>query len=188
MNRRGQIFSGILVLITLLMCGISIGVYWIQQERVQSSLVSPLAVLELRDNNAVFEMREKALILESLNKVGSDFGSDEFLEDFRKEFLSGVDEDMKDFIFWSWSNKDGERIRDRSSMDSFLKNVVYGKDGFSWDSSSVMRIKRGEIEKSFEMRALNVSKTNFAVDARVVFSKEYLIKKRGGKFFMEDVE
>ncbi len=186
MNKKGQIFSGILVLITLLMCGISIGVYWIQQEKVQSSLISPLVVLELRDSKDIFEMREQELMLSSLERIDSDFGSDEFLEKFREEFISGISKDMKDFIFWDWS-VNGEKVKDRRLMEDFLKNSLYRKSGFSWDSSSVMRVKRGEMEKSFEIRALDVFKINFAVDSEFVFSKEYLIKKKGSEFFIEEV-
>ena len=187
MNKRGQVFSGILVLITLFMCGLSIWMYLIQQETVQSSLVSPLAVLELRDNKSVFEMRENELILDSLKKVDSDFGSDEFLEDFREEFILGINSEMRDFVFLNLVIVDGKSV-DVGARDSFLKNVVYRKDGFSWEGSSRIKFERGEIEKKFEMRALEVGETNFAVNADFVFDREYLISKVGNKFVAEVVE
>ena len=185
MNNKGQVFSGILVLITLFMCGLSIGVYMHQQDNVQSSLVSPLAILELRDAKDVFEMREKELILSSLESVDSDFGSEEFLSEFRDTFILGVSEDMEKFIFSDWSIN-GRIVEDETLRDTFLKNVIYGEGAFVWEGSSSISFKRGKIEKVFEMRALDVAKTNFAVDFAGEFERKYLISKKSGKFFVEE--
>jgi len=184
-GKRGQIFSGILVLITLLMCALFIGIYMKQQGAVQSSLVSPLAVLEVRDNLTVFEMRERDLILESLDSVSSDFGSDEFLREFRAKFISGIDSDMKFFIF---SNlfREGKMVGDDVLVDNFLENIVYS-DEPNYVDSSEMRFKRDEIGKAFELKALKMEDTNFVVDFEFNFSAEYSIKKVGGKFLVERV-
>ena len=49
MNNRGQVFAGILVLITLFLCGVVVALYWVEQGNVNNSLVSPRAVFEMRD-------------------------------------------------------------------------------------------------------------------------------------------
>jgi hypothetical protein len=178
-NKRGQIFSGILVLITLLMCGISIMVYLNQQEEVQSSLVSPLAVLELRDSKVIFEMSERELILNSLDSVSSDFGSDEFLSELRDSVVLGLSPEMRDFIFSDFAFN-GEIVKGDFNRDDFLRNIVYGERSFVYDGSSGVRFKRGNIEKSFELEALNISKNNFVVGVDFVFSDEYLFRRFGG--------
>jgi len=186
-NKRGQIFSGILVLITVAMCLLSIGIYLEQQRGVQSSLVSPLVVLEVRDNLTVFEMREKELIESSLKGVDVDFGSDEFLKEFRDGFVSGLDSDMKDFIFSDLTWKGDALERGTFNEDAFLKNVVY-KLGLSSIDSSKMTFGRGKIGKALELRALNVSEVNFAVDFSFDFDREYLIRKVGRNYIVEAVE
>lgn len=184
MNKRGQIFSGILVLITVSMCLLSIGIYLKQQGDVQSSLVSPLVVLEVRDDLDIFELRERELIVESLESVDSDFGDDEFLREFRSEFFSGFSEEMREFVFsnLSWN---GEVMRRGSfDEDAFLKNIVYGARLSRIDSSEMV-FGRGKIGKSFELRALDLTKTNFVVDFDFDFEREYLVSKRGGKYKVE---
>jgi len=188
-NKRGQIFSGILVLITVAMCLLSIGIYLEQQRGVQSSLVSPLVVLEVRDNLTVFEMREKELILSSLDSVDVDFGSDEFLDEFRDEFVSGLKQDskMKDFIFSDLVWKGDKLKRGSFNEDAFLGNVVYGSALSSIDSSKIT-FGRGKIGKALELRALNVSQVNFAVDFSFDFDREYLIRKVGRGYVVEAVK
>ena len=51
-----------------------------------------------------------------------------------------------------------------------------------------MRFGRGRIGKTFELRALDVAKTNFAVDFSFEFEREYLIRKVGGDYVVEVVE
>lgn len=183
MGKRGQVFSGILVLITLLMCGISVVIYLNQQDNVQSSLVSPLAVLEVRDSLTIFEIREKELILESLNKVEAEFGSEEFLEEFREEFILSISDNdkMKDFIFSNLTWKGDVLNRGSFNEDAFLGNVVYDRRLSRIDSSEMV-FGRGKIGKSFELRVLNNEDVNFPVDVEFEFEKEYLINRRGGSF------
>lgn len=186
-GKRGQIFSGILVLITVAMCLLSIGVYLKQQGEVQSSLVSPLVVLEVRDDLTVFEMREMELIKETLSNANSDFGSENFLREFRSEFLRGVRKsDMEDFIFWKLT-LNGNVMQDNLARDTFLSNVVYNEALSSIDSSKMV-FGRARIGKAFGLRAINTSKTNFAVDFSFDFEREYLITKRCGNFVVEVVE
>ncbi|MCK4649776.1 hypothetical protein KAT36_00950 [Candidatus Pacearchaeota archaeon] len=183
MGKRGQFFSFLLVLITLAMCGTSVGIYMIQQEGVQSSLVSPLVVLEVRDAKDVFEMREVELIEMSLRNMQSEFGTDEFLDEFRGVFISGISDEMKNFIFSNLTWK-GEVVKREDIEDVFLENVVYN-EGLSRVDSNEMVFGRGKIGKSFELRALDITKTNFAVDFNFEFDREYLITREGRGFRVE---
>ena len=176
-NKRGQLFSAILVLITLLMCGLSIMVYSVQQERVQSSLVSPLVVLDVRDNLDIFEMREKELVLKSVESSGIDELA------FKAALVSGFNDKMKDFIF-SNLTRDGKEMK-RGEFDevSFLDNILYTVQE---DSGDII-LKRNEVGKSFELRALVLSGVNFTIAFAFNFSAEYLIKKVGSKFTVERI-
>ncbi|MFH0808273.1 MAG: hypothetical protein V1888_01520 [archaeon] len=186
MNKRGFMFSFILFLVTIMMCLLSVGIYVNQQEKVQSSLVSPLVVLEVRDALDVFEMREVELIETSLENVESDFGSEEFLDEFRTEFFSGIDDEMKEFLFWNVT-LNGKALGNDFDEVAFLENVVYGSSLSSIDYSG-LKFGRGKIGKSFELRAQKMKDVNFPVDFGFDFSREYLISKRGSGFDVEVLE
>lgn len=179
-NKRAQIFSLILVAITLFMCVSSVYIYIIQQENVESSLVSPLVVLEVRDNLTIFEMREKALIEKSLNEVSVEFGSGEFSDKFRDNFLDGLDDEMKGFIFnyLIWEGRKGDSGFDENS---FITSIVYPEiiEGEGYDEFVFVR---GKIGKSISLSAEDTIEVNFPVDFLFEFEREYLITKKDGKF------
>jgi len=185
MNKKAQLFSFILLLITIMMCGLSIGIYLKHQGDVQSSLVSPLTVLEVRDNKTIFEMRETELIKESLNEVEANFGTEEFMEEFRNNFISGITNEMKDFIFSNlfWE----EKALEEGTFDenTFLENIVY-KESLSKINSGEMKFRRGEIGKTLKLKALKIEKVNFPVDFYFEFDKEYSITKKNGIFLVNE--
>jgi hypothetical protein len=178
MDKRGQFFSLYLVLLTLLMVGTVIGFYSVQQDNIRGSLVSPLSVLEVRDDLEVFEARELGLIKNSLSRVDAEFGSDIFLEEFRIEFIEGVlaDGEMREFIFSDlfW---DGRFMDVSFDEDSFLENVVYPESESRIDSN-VLVFVRAKIGKAFDLRAEGEDNTRFPVDFKFEFGKEYLINKK----------
>ncbi len=185
MNKKAQLFSFILLLITIMMCSLSITIYLKQQGNVQSSLVSPLTVLEIRDNKTIFEMRETELIKKTLDEVEANFGTAEFMKEFRTKFISGINDEMKNFIFSNlfWEGKALEE--GTFNEDTFLENIAY-KESLSEISSNEMKFRRGKIGKTFELKALKIEKVNFPVDFYFEFDKEYSITKKSGTFLVND--
>ncbi len=176
-NNRGQIFAGFLVLITLFMCGVVIMLYWVQQGNADSSLVSPRAVLEMRDNLEIFEIREMALVEDSIKNIDTEFGSDDFIREFRDRFLDGViaDDEMSEFIF-SGSvfneyafNFDSQRDR-RDFLDNNLYSGVVDVDG-------KLVFSRNTMGKRILLEADDNSKINFPVWFEYDFTKEYSISE-----------
>ena len=78
-QKKGQFFALMLVIITLFMCGVVWVLYGVQQGNASGSLVSPRAVLEMRDDLEIFEIRAKALVESLVNSIDGEFGSDEFI-------------------------------------------------------------------------------------------------------------
>jgi len=68
-NRRGFFMALYLVMLTLFMCGIVLMSSFLHQEDLSVSLVSPMIALKVQDDLELFEMREKELILSSLEDV-----------------------------------------------------------------------------------------------------------------------
>ncbi len=186
MRKRGGsgLFSLWMVIMTLFLCGVSISLYNVQQDKLAVSLVSPLPVLELRDNLTIFEMREKSLIRKSLEKTSSEFGSDEFASEFRKNFLSGLTSDMKSFLLRNVVvNKESSDLWDDALKDSFFKNVVYREIRMS---GGKLRFTRGKVDKSLSLSSGSWSSVNFPIEFGYEFKREYLISKVGSNFIIEE--
>ncbi|MFH1521762.1 MAG: hypothetical protein ABIF18_02275 [archaeon] len=181
-RKKAQIFSLILVAITLFMCISSGYIYIIQQGNAESSLVSPLVVLEVRDNLTIFEMREKALVKKSLEEVGVEFGSEEFPDKFRDNFLDGLDSEMKNFIFENlmWEGKKKNINFESDEGNTFLSYIVYPE--IEEDDDDEFVFVRNKIGKSISLSAEDKIEVNFPVDFLFEFEREYLISKKNGKF------
>jgi len=185
-NKRGQLFSLWIVILTLFLCGISVGLYNTQQEKVSVSLVSPLAVLELRDDLSVFEMRERELILDSLKSVSSNFGGEDFAEEFKTVFLLGLSGEMRGFLLKDLVLDTGDiKSWDENLENTFFENVVYRE--IEMDNGK-LRFVRGKVKKSFLLESGDWNVVNFPVEFEFEFEKEYLISKRGSDYVMEEGE
>lgn len=165
-NRRGFIFPLYIVALTLLMCGTVIMLYLNHQEGLNSSLVSPLAVLEVRDDLEIFEMRERELIEESLGEWDKDA--------VKASFLGGLTDEMKYFIFSDliW---DGNLMEGVFNKDSFLENILYSVS----ENSGDLVLKRNRIGKRLLLSSGDKVGASFPVEFEFEFEREYLIKKNG---------
>ena len=177
MNNRGQVFALILVFITLFLCGLVLVFYLQQSGNVNSSLVSPRDVFEIRDDLEIFEMREVELINSLVENSRDDFGSDEFVENFREGFLAGVvgDEDMSEFIFRDlfFSGRDVEGLDREDFLSDNLYSDVVEEDGKLVFGREIMG-------KSFDLRAEGkLNKIKFPVGFVFEFEKSYLIDENG---------
>jgi len=167
MNRRGFIFPLYIVALTLLMCGTVIMLYLNQQDSLNSSLVSPLAVLEVRDDLEIFEMRERELILGSLSEWDKDL--------FKANFIGGLSEEMKGFIFSDliW---EGNLMEGNFNRDAFLDNVLYSVR----EDSGNLILERARIGKRSVLESADDDvKASFPVEFEFEFEREYLIGKNG---------
>jgi hypothetical protein len=182
MNNRGQVFAFILVFITLFFCGMVWVFYGIQQDRAESSLVSPRAVLEMRDELEVFEMRERELISFLVEDIDGEFGSDEYLVEFRERFLNGTiwDGEMMEFIYDGlvFGGRDYEDEAMRLGED-FLSVNLYSDVVYEGGNLVFVRNKMG---KRDSLRALDggEDKIKFGVDFVFEFEREYVVGEDGG--------
>ena len=177
-NKRGIWFSLYLPILTVLMCGIVIGAYWVQAD-LDSSLVSPVSILELRDKMEIFEMQEKVLILEAVkNTVGEwKVKKESAMKDrFCYYFIQDENKKMWDFI------EEDLYYKDKSDWEGIFKtleardNFCSENYGFEWDEG-VLVVKRKSLGKRISLFAEDRSKINFAVDVEWKFGREYKIKE-----------
>ena len=187
-NKRGFVFPLYIVLLTLFMCGTVILLYVNQQDNVRSSLVSPVKVLNISDDLKIFEMREKELVEDSLD--ASDWGEDDFEDDFEEALIDGFSFEMERFLFEDlyW---EGEKVRDNSVTKNSLFENLYSVD-FDSDEDELV-LKRIKLEKRFGLEASGVGTksepvTRYPVDVVFEFEREYLITEDDGKIMVEVVE
>lgn len=169
MDKRGQFFSLYMVFVTLFMAGVVSMAYFSEQKDVAASVVSPVEILTLRDDLNRFEANEKVLILDSLEGAAGGWGSQEFADSFRGNFLNGIDEDMKSFLAGA------------SSVDAVFSKIY---SSVYFDGSELVFV-RGDIEKSGNLKALNLDDRNFQVDYVFDFGRVYRIRKTEGGFVLE---
>jgi hypothetical protein len=101
-GKKGQLFGLYLVILTLFMCGIVVWIYMIQNSGTNSALVSPKTVLDIGDEQKIFEISEKALIKESIEEsLGEGDWSDKDFKDNVKEKYCGKfsTQDFANFVF-----------------------------------------------------------------------------------------
>ena len=188
-NNCAQFFGLYLVFITLFLCGVVIGLYYIQQTSALNSLVSPTVVLEVRDGLELFEMREINLIRDSLVEANKTevFGTDDFIEEFREIFISGVlaEDGMTEFIFDNLTLK-GQSVEDDARLKSrnFFENGLY-LEGLTKFENGKLIFERGVVGKEMHLKADDRVKINFPVKFSFEFGREYLISFVEDKFVVE---
>ena len=177
-RKRGQVFALGLFLITLFMCGMVWVLYGVEQKNADSSLVSPRAVLEMRDDLEIFEIREKALVEFLVVDIDGEFGSDEFIDEFRERFLNGTIENekmsefiFKDLVFEGRSHKVALEDRMEFLSDNLYSDFVNreGKLFFS-------RNKMGK-KVSLRARGGDEVKNKFPVVFVYEFAQDYTVTK-----------
>jgi len=178
-NKRGQIFSLMMVFFTLFLCGVVIALFFVQQEAVHASLVSPGEVLMLRDGLTIFELKELELIEKSLNDAEGDFGGDEFKVSFKSSFIDGVvnDAEMTKFLFRDLFIKNVE-IREEDKGRNLLEEGIYLTSLMSFEDGK-FNFGRANISKRFLMTAAQSQKIDFPVYSSYEFDRMYSIDKNG---------
>ncbi|MCK4997333.1 hypothetical protein KAS08_03435 [Candidatus Pacearchaeota archaeon] len=181
-NKRGQIFSLWMVPIAIVMMGAVIGLFYVNQHSIHNSVVSPMNILNERDALEIFEGKEVVLIINSLESSVGDFGSDEFHDSFRRNFVAGVfgDDYMKEFLFSNLSI-DGVEIMERSKDISLIENGIYPRIKSEFIEGEFIFV-RNKISKNYFMRVKDSTRVNFPLGFNYEFERKYLIKKIGDKF------
>ena len=174
-----------LVFITVFLIGVVIGFYYVQDGQSLSLLVSPKVILETADSLENYELQEKELILLSLESANGDFGTLEFRDSFRSEFILGVDSLDLEFIYRDLTIESRAlEVEARSSGREFIENTLYPKS-LMYYSDDVLVVSRAEVGKEMVLKNSDSSKINFPIDFKWTFSREYLIKESGSGYVVE---
>ncbi len=175
-KKKAQMMALYLPFLTLFMCGVIIGMYWMQGNHVQNSFISPVSLLNFQDEKEIFEMQEKELVISTV-KSNLASSPDAIKNSFCASFSSG---DFSDWIFRNLSYKEKDDVYDSfksSSSRGIFCNEVY-KFSLSGDK---INVERGELKKKFNLDAPEEGndKIKFPMKLEVSFSKTYSIPKTG---------
>jgi len=187
LNKKGQLFSVYLFLIVVFMCGVVVSFYYfqnLQYETTASSIVSPKKVMDFRDDLEIYSYLEENYILESLKNSKGEFGSPEFRDSFREEFLQRTESDLfiKEFLVsdLTLGGRDVEEIATRDYSD-FLRNTLYSSDLMVFEGNKLF-VGRASIGKAKTLYAKENNKINFPVEFKVSFEEKYLISFEDNKY------
>jgi len=191
MNKKGIFFGLYLVVLTVFMMGMVIAFYMWSDGNQEAAIVSPRAVLVVEQDLNLFEIREKEIILKSLQEVDKDleFGSLEFREELRNNFLEKAVNDlgMGKFVFNNLYYKNEKKTdwSQEGHQESFFKTVLYPEGAITFEDEMVV-FKREEIGKKLLLEPKK-SGISFGVDFEYNFDKIYYLDKDFKFVEMEEI-
>jgi len=179
-GKRGQFFSVYLTFLVLAMVIAAILMFNHQEKKIENSVVSPVIVMSLQDEEQMFGLREREiakLSYETSVKAGLVLGGEEFLKKTKDEFLNRtINSDSGEFIFNGLAFQGEERpINDEVGRRNFLENLY----SFSFENGN-LKIERKVIEKYIQLKAPELSKISFGTDLSWKIPENKIIIKAGG--------
>lgn len=184
-NRKGYLFALYMVMITIFMCGIVVFLYYQQNALTNNSLVSPEEVLKISDDYSLFELREKALISDSLEGLEI---KEENLDNFKESFLDKITEnqEIQNFIFNDLYFEGKSISGEVGGKETFIRGLY----DFDFDGGFV--VKRKNIGKNFLLSVDFQGRRNenvvFPVEVFFEFEREYLINDKDISYIAEVLE
>jgi len=173
---KKAVFMGIyLPLITLFMCGLVIGFYFLQQTTIENSIILPTSLLDLQNSKYIFEMQEKNIICVSVTEGGWN-NEQEIKNKFFDYLIKDEQEQFRDFLFsdlkFEGQEIDKTSFEKESSQTAFF-NKIY-EFGFE---NNKLKVIRKPIGKYLYLKAPEGYKKNFLVEIEYVYEKTYLLEK-----------
>ena len=166
-NKRGQLMALYIPFLTLFMCALVAGMYWVQNSSLDNHMVSPVKVLELNDGKMIFEIAEKEWACSAYKKFGGD--EQKVLEEFCRLFSES---DKTGFIFDNIFDEDGTDrgsfFASKEQKENFcIKNYELNGDNLKVSLDSFKRMER--------LEAIEKDRINFVVDFEFVYVRKDLI-------------
>ena len=168
-NNRGQFMALYIPLVTVFMCVLVAGMYWVQNTSLDSHMVSPVKVLEIGDAKDVFEMVEKKWVcLANKNSEDNNGLKIEFCKLFAKA-------DESDFIFDYFVDENGNSKGAFFNSDTERENFCNGNYEIKKEEEKV-GIKLNNVKMATRLEAKDRDVINFVVDFSYDYAGERIIK------------
>jgi hypothetical protein len=196
MNNRAQFFFLYLVVLTFALCAIFIFNHVALRDELELSVVSPEEIFVVRDEVELFEIAEREIIVETFEKTSAtyEFGSEEFLQNFRINFLDDIGDDLDVLEFFSSGVVIGERELKEGEVewDSFFENVLYPEESFSYENFKVtdgkvsysgngLRFSRTEVSRKGILSSSGRDAIKFDMEYSYEFGGDYYVLMRGSE-------
>ncbi len=183
-SKKAQIMSIELVIITLFMCFTAIMVYSFQMGNFETSIITPVTILEEQDIHELLAIQEKDLLLNSV--FGLNWEDDTFRKDAEDNFLENL-EKRPDLISNILNNLEDTTIEDNPEIFGDIKK----KMSYISDNIYTITYKEGTMTlsrnllKSYDLRAQNPKKIGFSTTAIIPFNKQIVLTKEDTAFYAQ---
>ncbi len=168
-NKRGDIISLWLVMLTLVMCVTSIMVYVNVQNKINISLATPEKVLKLEEEKQIFEANERIVFSKTYKEISI---SD--LEKLKNKFCSEMFNYSK---FITHDYFDGQKKFEDSFWNSLewlnLCKSIYTIE----DINNKIKVSRKEVKKQFKVSSDVITSISFSNKIKYSFSHSFEIDK-----------
>ena len=149
-SKKAQFFSFQLVIITIFMCFLAIGTYFLQAGSLKDSLVSPAKIMEIENDHEIFKIQEKDLLINSTLDLNWETSSS---ADVKEAFYDSLEKrpDLQKYI---WDNIDNvgmseDKEKEYETLKKFLKaEPIYS---FTKTDDSIT-LTRSNLKKRFILR------------------------------------
>lgn len=181
MRRKAQFFAIYLFVITLIMCALVVMLYYSQKSTVDNSVISPAALINIQDQQKMFELQEEEMIIISAAKAAESetWGTDDFLADFSEIYFNYAmqqeQQQFRDFIFSDLKMGDKVIAKGSFSTEQLQKDFFGQIYSFGFENG-ILKVSRASLTKSLFLRATRETKINFPVAVEYIWQKEYLLK------------
>ncbi len=165
MNKRGDIFSLWLVMITLFMCSIAITSYVFQQGNLDTAVVSSAPLLRFEDRLDIYEVFEQSELREQ-------FCSGGILSE--ASFVSAMGRHsslfFEDKLYYDGKEVPMGAVENEVQKSNFL-NTMYS---FGYDGGDLI-VRRSGAVREFEVANQEEDTINFVMGVSVSLDKEYVL-------------
>jgi hypothetical protein len=165
-NKKAQIFAAYLVILTLFLCFVFILVYYNQYRNTDSSLVSPVKLLEFGDKKELFEIRQEKLIIDSAKQVSQDIGK----EFWGKEIFKRT---LKQKFCENFEKPENSKLKE---FPPDFKNFCTNSYNFDFENDNLASDVK--FEKSFILRPEQGAAISFIFEIKYNYDKKVIIPKK----------
>jgi hypothetical protein len=185
-NKKAQIQSFFLTLTTLLMCIIAIGSYAITAKNLQSSIISPVELMQQNQEERIFNIQEKELLL----SITKDFDWEKnSLSNLKKKFEEELTKrtEIQNYLFENIDND--QIINNPSAFDTSQEKTLYIiKEIYdlSFDESTKeLTLKRQNYKKRIDIAHPTHLKTTINYKITLDLENEITIEEKDLEFYQK---
>ena len=185
LNKKAQIMSSLMVLITAFMCLTAIGVYSIQIKNLQTSIISPAVIQEREDISTLLEIQEREMLINSIGNLTWD--DKDFKKNVSENFFRYLEKRPKIISILIEDLYDLDNPKNPTEEETVEKKINYIKHNiYNLEYNGKEMILERRSTKEHSLIAQNPKKISFGMNLILPFESKIIIKEADVKFLQEN--